>query len=46
MISFEEQATIDAVLQAGAALCLSKYTPMTRIADAVRQIGQSVSSRL
>ena len=40
-ISFEEQATIDAVMQAGAALCLSKYTPVLRIAELVRQVGQS-----
>ena len=45
-ISFEEQATIDAVMEAGAALCLSKYTPVTHIADVVRQVAQSVSSRL
>ena len=45
-ISFEEQATIDTVMKAGAALCLSKYTPVTRIAEVVRQVGQSVGSRL
>ena len=45
-ISFEEQATIDAVMKAGAALCLSKYTPVLRIAELVRQVGQSVGSRL
>jgi DNA-binding NarL/FixJ family response regulator len=45
-ISFEEQATIDVVMKAGAALCLSKYTPVLRIAELVRQVGQSVGSRL
>ena len=45
-ISFEEQATIDTVMKAGAALCLSKYTPVLRIAELVRQVGQSVGSRL
>ena len=43
-ISFEEHATIDGVMKAGAALCLSKYTPVLRIAELVRQVGQSTAS--
>ncbi len=40
---FEEQALINRVLQAGAALCLSKESNIVRIAEAVRQVAHAVN---
>jgi DNA-binding NarL/FixJ family response regulator len=40
---FEEQALINRVLQAGAALCLSKESNIVLIAEAVRRVARAVN---
>jgi DNA-binding NarL/FixJ family response regulator len=42
---FEEQATIDLILEAGAFLCVAKNANISLIADAVRQAAHASDSR-